>query len=329
MTPQSCFTSFLRDIEPSPTTKSDASTAHTNLRTYLRNHSEFKYRHVNSYLSGSYKRDTAIRPRRAKDGVERPDIDIIVEINFRFSDNPKGVVSELYNTISAEYDVCRPQDRSVGIFTPKAEMDVVPIIKYNGILYIPDRKAETWHVTNPPKHTQWTTQINNQADGRFKPLVKMMKWWRRVNPTKNKKPKGFVIECIVAECMDYDESHYGKLVVKTFENIVSRYAVSVGRGQLPFIQDPGVSSNSVTEGMTISAFEGFYNKAKAHSVVARQALAADNPAEQTRLWRIIFGDRFPVVKSNMNESLLGAALSSAKHTFPNEPIRPDKPSGFA
>ena len=56
--------------------------------------------------------------------------------------------------------------------------------------------------------------MNNISSGMFKPLVKLMKWLRRVNPTIAKKPKGIVIECIVAGCMDKSETQYGELFVK-------------------------------------------------------------------------------------------------------------------
>ena len=174
-------------------------------------------------------------------------------------------------------------------------MDVVPVIAPEGDegpFYIPDRKLEEWLETNPPRHTEWTTETNESAGGRFKPLVKLMKWWRRENPTVNKKPKGFVIECITAECMVMDEKHYGQLFAKTLDGIVSEYATCVRIGQVPRIEDPGVAGNSVTDGMTFAAFEGFYRKAEAHAKMAWNALAADDDDEATKLWRKIFGDRF-------------------------------------
>ncbi len=42
MTPQQRFIEFLKDIEPSQTTKSNASSSHKNLRDFLKNHDEFK-----------------------------------------------------------------------------------------------------------------------------------------------------------------------------------------------------------------------------------------------------------------------------------------------
>ena len=330
MLPQARFDEFLKDIEPSPTTKSNASSAHTALREYLKGHDTFKEYHVDTYLSGSYKRDTAIRPNTKNGDTNRPDVDIIVETNHTIEDDPNGVVDLLYTTLEDEYPNIRPQDRSVGIESGLADMDVVPIITHtNGVLYIPDRKLEEWLVTNPPKHISWTTSINKQAGGRFKPLVKMMKWWRRENNTGYKKPKGFVTECIVAECMNYSETYYGKLFVELLEGVVRKYTFLVANGQLPHIEDPGVNGNSVTDGMTVKAFEAFCSKVKSHSEIGRKALNADNEEDATNHWRRIFGDRFPAPKvAKASESLLGGALTPSL-SFPDEPVKPNKPQGFA
>ena len=82
VTPNSTFADFLRDIEPSPSTKAASSSAQTSLRDFLKAHDSFKEVHLETFLSGSYKRDTAIRPKQVAGDVARPDIDIIVVTNF-------------------------------------------------------------------------------------------------------------------------------------------------------------------------------------------------------------------------------------------------------
>lgn len=333
MATQTQFRDFLQDIEPSPTTKSNASTAHTNLRAFLRGHETFKKVHVDTFLSGSYKRDTAIRPRTKNGEEERPDVDIIVVTNHTLFDDPKEVLDLLYQTLKEKYDNIRKQARSVGISTAKADMDVVPIIAPQGMtgtLYIPDRKLETWLVTNPPRHTAWTTEVNEASGGRFKPLAKLMKWWRRENQTVSRRPKGFVIECITAECMDYAETQYADLFLGTLEGIVERYALDILLKRVPHIDDPGVPGNSVTSGMTFAAFEGFYNKAKAHAELGRRAQEEQGPDKELALWRQIFGSRFPAANGSKSQSLLSAAVTPNDLTFPDRPITPgNKPRGFA
>jgi hypothetical protein len=332
MVTQKQFRDFLHDIEPSPTTKSRASAAHTALRRFLREHSTFKEVHVDTFLSGSYRRDTAIRPVAKEGEEERPDVDIIVVTNHTLNDKPQDVLNLLYQTLKEKYDDIRKQARSMGISTATADMDVVPIIAPWGMentLYIPDRQLKQWRVTNPPRHTSWTTEVSKASGDRFKPLVKLMKWWRRENPTVSKRPKGFVIECIVAECMDFEETQYADLFLGTLEGIVERYAWYIDHGLVPSIDDPGVPGNSVTDGLTFAAFEGFYNKAKAHAELGRRAQKEPDPDKSLALWREIFGPRFPASSQGRSKSLLSEAVAPTGLAFPDRPVTPRKPGGFA
>ncbi|NQT56413.1 MAG: nucleotidyltransferase [Desulfobacteraceae bacterium] len=332
MTPQARFKELLKDIEPSATTKANAKSVHNTLRSHLGGHEIFGEWLKDDFLSGSYKRDTAIRPRIKNGDSDRPDVDIIVVTYHDLSDDPIEVVDLLYEALSDKYSEIRKQARSIGIFTPTADMDVVPIIEPwdDGNYWIPDRReqAQDWIETNPPRHTEWTIEINDKSNGRFKPLVKMMKWWRRINPTISKRPKGFVIECIVAECMDFNETHYGKLFVNTLESVVKWYAEYILIDTVPYINDPGVPGNSVTEGISFAAFEGFYNKSKDHAEIGRKALEEKDQEKATKLWRKIFGDRFPSPKKE-SSALLKTAAAVGNLSFPDRPIKPNKPGGFA
>ena len=302
MATQQQFLDFLSDIEPSKITKKRASDAHKALRNFLSNHETFKEYHINTFLSGSYKRDTAIRPQVNNGDEERPDVDIIVVTNHTLDDAPSDVLNCLYKTLEEKYDSIRKQTRSIGIETSMADMDVVLIISPNGMdgtLYIPDRKLKKWLETNPPRHTSWTTERNQDSSGRFKPLVKLVKWWRRENRTISKKPKGFIIECIVAECMNYHETHYEDLFTEVLEGIVDRYQYYIETEQVPHIDDPGVPGNNVLSNVTLAAFEGFYNKAKVHAELARSAQQEEDAHKELSIWREIFGERFP--RSNLQD----------------------------
>lgn len=333
MATQAQFKAFLKDVEPSATAKANASAAHTAARDYLKKHERFAEYHVETFLSGSHKRNTAIR-RRGEDGVElRPDVDIIVVTNHTIHDDPRVVIDALYGALAEGYEEIRKQNRSVRVVTDQAKMDVVPIVAPYGMnwtLYIPDRELDGWRETNPPRHTAWAAEVNEATDGRFKPLAKLTKWWRRENPTIAKRPKGFVVERMVADCMNRWETQHDELFVGTLEGIVTRYAPSVWRGEVPWIADPGVSGKSVTDGMTFDAFLGFYNKAKAHAELGRRAMDEEDPEKELRLWRQIFGPRFPApAVAAKSASLLDEAAVPTGLSFPDRAISPRKPGGFA
>ncbi len=108
MTPNARFQEFLKDIEPSSTTKSNASSAHTRLRSTLEHDEDFRPFHRHTFLSGSYKRDTAIRPRVKNGNAERPDIDIIVVTMHNTYDNPVSVVDAVHRRVDTALHADEP-----------------------------------------------------------------------------------------------------------------------------------------------------------------------------------------------------------------------------
>jgi predicted nucleotidyltransferase len=327
--PQARFQELLQDIEPSPTTNANASSAHNDLRDFLKNDEIFKEYHVTDFLCGSYKRDTAIRPTKKGDQLDRPDIDIIIVTNHTSNDDPNEVYELLHKTLKKQYEVTRRQNHSVGIKYYKADMDVVPAIAYGNKYLIPDRKANKWVLTDPEKHTQWTTERNNASDGRFKPLVKLIKWYRREHPTSSKKPKGLTLEAMVSECMDYEETDYFTLFVKTLEKLVERYGSCKIIGNMPYIPDPAIPGNSLCEAIDIDSFVEFYDQLKSDSEKARKALDSNDADEATNLMKEVLGDRFPKSPSNGKSNSLLRSTIAGSASFPDRPVKPNKPAGFA
>jgi hypothetical protein len=331
MIPNARFTELLSDIEPSPTTKANASTAHTNLRDHLEYHDDFGERWTGDFLAGSYSRDTAIRPRITEDGQERPDIDIIVVTNYDTSEHPDDVLGELCAALEDEYKVERVNKRSVRVVTPNAEMDVVPVVETSNGYLIPDRETGRWRETNPPEHNNWSSRQNTAFDGRFKKLVKMLKWWRRENPT-GKRPKGFGLEVLVSLHAPRHETHLGEAFAQLLENIHAAYALLASVDQKPFIADPAIPSNDILAKVTIPQWKAFIDRIGVHAGYARRAQNEDDMEEATRLWRKIFGERFKSTANPAKASVLGgfaAAAAPAGYTFPDAMAAPSKPRGFA
>ncbi len=333
MSIESQFKNLLRDIEPSDTTTSQASSAHTQLRNYLKDHLTYSKIYKGSFLGGSWGRDTAIRPKTENGVVSKPDVDIIIEVDYQKTDDPREVLKELRRVLAETYEIDKESHkRSVGVVTSAVDMDIVPIISPRnepGLFYLPDKESNEWKRSDPGKHLTWSTSINKLTDGRFKPLVKLVKWWRRESPTPFKRPKGFFLERVVADCMDRSESRYSELVVGTLEAIVKQYEFQVSLGMVPHIEDPAVPGNSVASNLTVETFASFLRKAKDHAALGREALAESDSAKALTKWRTIFGDRFPRPTESATRSLLEAPAPAGAYTFPDRPIRLRKPGGFA
>ncbi|WP_175720174.1 nucleotidyltransferase [Burkholderia anthina] len=335
MATQQQFIDFLSEIEPSPTTKSVCISAHSNLRAKLETHETYKDIHVNTYLSGSYARDTALRPRQSDGTVRRPDVDIIVVTNHAHYDLPSDVIGTLRKAVkSLGYTEVEANRRSICVSLGSVEMDVVPIIpspwEREGWL-IADKSEEQWLVTNPMGHNRWASAVNKKANGNFIPLVKLVKWWRRENLPHLKRPKGFILETLVATHMDYKETRYEELFAKFLEAIRDEYKWAVQFGQVPHLEDPSVAGNNVFSRVKAEEFKRFYDLAVAHATLVRRAQREADADKALALWQRVFGDRFrkPATKASM---LRPAASASAglSLTFPGGAVvPPNKPPGFA
>lgn len=333
MVPNARFKELLEDIEPSPTTKGDASKAHSDVRRHLRAHPSFKERWSGDFLAGSYARDTAIRPKKTEMGYERADVDIIVQTSFEETDHPDDVLREVSDALEDEFTVERINKRSVRVATSKAEIDVVPVIASGTLYRLPDRDLEGWKDTNPPGHNTWSSERNAEFDGRFKPLVKLFKWWRRENKT-GKRPKGFVLEVLVALHAPRDQTHYGEAFARMLENIRDAYGDLAEAGFKPHIEDPGVTGNNIVSKVSITDWKNFMERIRVHAGYARRAQEEDDLAEATRLWRKLFGSRFratfpPAKAEGLGRHATAPAVGSTGYVFPDQPAAPNKPRDFA
>ncbi|WP_338834501.1 SMODS domain-containing nucleotidyltransferase [Bradyrhizobium septentrionale] len=338
MVPAARFSELLADIEPSATTKDRASSAHNAVRKHLEEHDTFSDRWVSSFLSGSYARSTSIRPTASVDGKERPDVDIIVVTNFTEDDTPEAVLKEVRRALEDGddgYPVERTNKRSVRVETWQAEMDIVPVIEAYSGYKIADRETGEWQFTNPPKHTTWSSENNLKFDGRFKPLVKLFKWWRRINPS-GRRPKGFVLEVLVSLHAPKNETHYGEAFAQLLENVRDAYSLMTELGTKPAITDPANPAGDILSKVTLPQWKDFLEKVRVYADVARRAQNANDDDEATRLWTRVFGDRFdrarpkPKVKAeSLATQATAPAAATVGYTFPDKPVAPTTPRGFA
>lgn len=332
MVPNTRFIELLADIEPSPTTRSNASSAHTRVRDHLCVHATFRNRWQGDFLAGSYARATAIRPRLTEDGHERPDIDIIVETNFNTSDDPDDVLFELRDALEDEFTIERVNKRSVRVLMSNAEIDVVPVVAVGGFYKLPDRELGYWKSTNPPGHTTWSGEQNERFGGRFKPLVKLFKWWRRENKT-GKRPKGFVLEVLVSLHAPVGETHYGEAFAQMLQSIHDEYSSLAAVNLKSTIMDPALSGNDILSKVSLTDWKNFLERVRVHAGYARRAQDTSDMGEATRLWRILLGPRFKETESAAKAVGLGSVAKAtsvgAGYAFPGEDATPKKPRGFA
>lgn len=311
------FEKFLHNIEPSPTTKKYVSSIQTNLRDFLKSHKVYKEKVIETFLSGSYAKHTCIRPTKY-DG--KTDVDIVVVTNYTESNNSKDVLDELYKVCKEKYNNVKKQSRSIGIEMEGTEIDVVPMIedKIFSMYKIGNKKDGKWKKTNPKGHIEWCTRINQENHNKFVRIVKIFKWWRKNNcPNNIKYPKGITLEKIIADNLYDCNNTYDDIVFNTMKNIVSTFRHYIENGTKPFIADPGISTDNLSDCYEFEDFKCFYNKLENHI----NMLEKYNCSNES--WRKILGTEFP--KEQISSNSLLETLRDKYNSFFSVPYK-EKPS---
>lgn len=199
---------LVRNIEPSQTQKDGAIRSHNYLRDVLST-GQMASRIIGDYLSGSYSRDTAINPL--------DDVDIIFLIEpkswttaldnlLSFNPDPSAVLTTFANAIRYRYPESSVygQRRSVRLKLFHLDIDVVPAIladRAGDFILIPDRDSGKWIKSSPKRHSDNATAVNKIQNGKFKPLVKLLKYWNGNLPT-TASFKSFAIETIAVRAFN-------------------------------------------------------------------------------------------------------------------------------
>ena len=217
----SYFTDFLHDIRPTDEQREELKKGHTLLRARLLAHEPLKRVIVTTFLQGSYRRYTALRPAPKR----RSDVDIVVVTRLHENEYTPSEALELFRPFMREYykGEYRFQGRSIGITQASMDMDVVltssPPERIMGIfpdeldppldeeqiserlkkairpawkdaaLRIPDREASRWEDANPLAQIEWTHEKNAATNGHYVNVVKAIKWWKYDKYPDFEKPK--------------------------------------------------------------------------------------------------------------------------------------------
>ncbi len=285
----SYFRGLLGNIEPSSAAVKKAKKAHEDLRAFLENDEEISKANPDTYLSGSYARDTALKSIK--------DVDVILQIDLDHSATaPDVVIAWLQEALQKHYEQVRAQGRSVQVTTGTGfDLDVVPSVpvsRRDGPVWIPDRDAQQWVATHPKGQIAFGVEKNSLTDGRYKPLVKIFKYWRDRLPTETARAKSYILESLVAEGLLSPPQSYGGGVVAIFNSIYSSYFPYLTLNTVPKISDPGYPSVNVAKRWKLNEFSAFIREVDSALKISIAALNSKDKDQSVRLWRKLFGEKF-------------------------------------
>jgi len=337
------FEDFISSINLSSSDKEALKKAHHELKDNLQHDDDTKKMIVASFLQGSYKRNTGVRPMVGKTA----DIDVVLVTNINHEAcTPNQALHRFVPFLEKYYPgKYQIQGRSLGLKLGRVDLDLVPTAMMSNegkkrllesklmasdedyvnfsaknnmneslhpaeALLIPDREANTWERTNPIAQIDWTIEKNRKCNYFYLSVVKSMKWWWRNISKGERHPKSYPLEHFVGFCCPDGIDSVAKGVVSVFETIVQQYPVK------PYLSDHGVPEHDVFKRLSTSEYEYFYNQVINGAKLARRAYDAEDIYDSVDLWRELFGMEFPE-KTRPKQNTPG--FSSGDHYTPEVP----------
>ena len=312
---------LLSRIRPTDAQQKNLQGAHIRLRERLMSEESLKPIMVETFLQGSYRRHTAIRP----DG-DKSDVDIVAVTRLAREDfpDPDKAMDILVPFLDKYYEgKWKKKGRAIGIELSKVKMDVVIASAPSEVeektllqilqqewsdegyrkdgtesrtepLWIPDREARNWQRTHPREQIRWTQEKNARTNGHYVNVVKLVKWWWKTKHPEQDHPRSYPLEHIVGECCPDGVTSLAQAFTETMEEIDRRYGPQAAQGEVPNLADRGVPEQNVLKRITPQDFQSFHGKASNAASQARKALNSEDPKESSILWAGIFGGLYKV-----------------------------------
>ena len=285
----SCFKELLKNIEPDINNVKLAKKSHEEARDFLIEDDEISKANPETFLSGSYARETAINDIK--------DVDIILMIGLdRSITEPMVALAWLQDRLQNKYSKVKQQGRSVNVVNDKEfSLDIVPATPLSsrlGPLWIPDREAKAWVSTHPKKQIDFSCERNKSTNGYYVHLIKITKFWRDRLANESEKPNSYVIEGLISQCITTEPNSYGDAVKDIFYYIHSTYHPYLSLGNTPTISDPAYSSVNVAKRWKFEEFSAFMVAVENSYNIAKEALESEDEDESRRLWQKLFGNKF-------------------------------------
>jgi hypothetical protein len=263
--------------------ESTVSTRQTNIREAV----EAEMTVLDSFVAGSYRRNTLIAPLGSAD-VE---IFVVLSSSYFEQNGQASLLDKVKRVLRKTYtktpEISR-NGQAVTIAFTDFKADVVPAFnRQGGGFLIPDSSRQRWISTDPKKHIEIWQAANKSHSGDLIPLMKMIKGW---NVRHSSLLRSFHLETIVLNVLD-------GITITDFPS-GTRYVFDKARAKIPYqLSDPagygGDVGAYISTQQDIKDVVGRLDAAYTKAVEAEQFAVQGKIDQAISKWRIIFGDYFP------------------------------------
>lgn len=336
----SYFEDFLSNIRLSENQVSDLKKGHRTLRTRLDQDEDLSKIIISTFLQGSYKRSTAVKPKNG----DKSDVDIIVVTNLDADEySPEEALSVFIPFLEKYYKgKYIMQGRSIGIELSYVDMDLVPtsapsesgtevlknyaVISECSITELESNQTDkrlrmAYEAFCKAEEPQWQTEPllipDREADkwDKTHPL-EQIRWTKEKNSNCNSHYIN-VVKAIkwwwktnhsdLKHPKSYPLEHFiGNCCPDGIESVAEGIVKSLETivndyPTKPFLADRGVPEHDVFGRISDEEYDTFYAAVCDAATTARKAFDAEKIYDSVSLWRELFGSEFPPA-SEPNES---------------------------
>lgn len=293
MTTEEFFQNLASNLELTEKERESVSKKHNFLRDKLIE----KLPVEEDFLTGSYARNTLIRPKEG----DKFDVDFFLAFNkddYGEKELPEllEIVKDVLNEIKdADPDIVEINDRqrrSIGvIYKDGFQIDVVPAIQIekDKLYKIWDKRSQEAIKSNPKLHGENVTSANDATTSvsikRLVPIIKLLKSWKR---EKCDYVKSFHLEMLAVEILKDRE-------IKSFPEGIAKFFSKAGSYlQEASLKDPANADNIIDEYLDTDKTRGdliaLVEREKKISERALELGEEGDPDKAIRAWKKIFGE---------------------------------------
>lgn len=289
------FEDFISKISLDNTRSKKIQTAHNAIRDFLAEDEEIKLKFYESFLQGSYRLFTAVRPQ----GDGEYDVDAILSLSLN---NSFGTLRGAPEVITWVAERLRNNERYKNKVAEKTKcvrvnyadgfhMDIVTAHcsgDTDGILLVPP----TWKESNPKGFREWCVKRHEKSGEYFYSVVKMLKWWRNIHFGDDGSPKSILHTTLIGQNIPSQSSSLDKALLKTMENI---NVVLKPHFIAPEIKNPSLETEVISSSWTSSDFSLFKTKLNEATELVKKALSEKDEEKTIELWNseALFNGTFP------------------------------------
>jgi len=279
------FDRFIGNISISGDQQQTCTARKDNIVSLLKN----DFQILDAFASGSIPKRTA---------VQGSDLDVIVVLHYGKhikGKKPSEVLQSVRDSLGEYRTGVRKNGQAVTLgYKTWPDVDIVPVSRVSdddgtvSHYEVPDMNREDWIVSKPKKHSANMAKRASDFGPEFRRIVRMIKWWNRQHSSYL---QSYHIEVLALEILTGSFDDYPWNVYKFFDEAHAKV-------QSPLWYEGAFVDNYLNWNDKQEAVKRLDTaKDKALSAWAATYDKSDDHETAIKLWRQIFGDKFPVYGS--------------------------------